>query len=257
MPVRLVAAIGLALMAMGRAPGSDPTADPQIKASQVTLETPHASFQATVIDRRDEPARLTVVTAAHGLFPLGEGTRIVVRPVAVGVVLRGTVEAAEPNPGYKPVQSRDLRAAVRFRGAIGSDNSVLTLRLELGNDHARQVFGALHTVPVTPRPVPDRKAVSVLTVHVIDRSGVEHVVRASNSLNPKWLAWGARYRPRPGDSGAGVFVVAEADASQAGPRRMLIGNVVASDESGGIAALFSQAEFPALTLPARPQKAAR
>jgi hypothetical protein len=257
MPVRLVAAIGLALMAMGRAPGSGPTADPQIKASQVTLETSQVSFQATVIDRRNEPARLTVVTAAHGLFPLGEGTRIVIRPAAGGVVLRGTVESAEPNPGYKPVQSRDPRSALRFQGAIGSDNSVLTLRLELGDDRDRRAFGALHTVPVTARPVPDRKAVSVLTVHVVDRSGVEHVVKAGNSLNPKWLTWGARYRPRPGDSGAGVFVVAEAQEPQAGPRIVLIGNVVASDEAGGIAALFSQAEFPALTLTARPPKEAR
>jgi hypothetical protein len=67
-------------------------------------------------------------------------------------------------------------------------------------------------------------------------------------LNPKWLAWGRAYRPRPGDSGAGVFLLDQASAQ---PRPVLIGNVVASDDAGGIAALFSRAEFPALSLEKR------
>lgn len=247
-PLRIVVAIGLALGVPGgvRARGGDSPSAATIVLSQVTLETRRVSFQGTVIDRCDEPPRLIVVTAAHGLFPLGEGTPIAVRPVGGAVTLRGTVESAVPNPGYKPVRSRDPRSVQRFQGAIGSDNSVLTFRLKLDDDEARRSFRALRTMPVTARPVPGRTQIGVLTVHVVDRNGVEHVVKGGNSLNPKWLAWGARYRPRPGDSGAGVFLVADSPESSAGPRALLIGNVVASDDSGGIAALFSLAEFPAL-----------
>ena len=250
-PLRIVVAIGLALGVSGGGRAGDSPSEATIAGSQITLETRQVSFQGTVIDRSDEPPRLVVVTAAHGLFPLGEGTPIAVRPVSGGVTLRGAVESAVPNPGYKPVRSRDSRSAQRFQGAIGSDNSVLTVRLKLGgDDEERRTFRALRTVPVTAQPVPARSQVGVLTVHVVDRNGVEHVVKGGNSLNPKWLAWGARYRPRPGDSGAGVFLVADSPESSAGPRAVLIGNVVASDDSGGIAALFSIAEFPALTVSA-------
>jgi hypothetical protein len=238
-------------------PDSSAPVGARIAESQVTLEAQRVAFQGSVIDRRTDPPRLTVVTAAHGLFPLGEGTPIVVRPVAGEVALRGVVESAVPNPGYKPLRTRDPRSALKYQGAIGSDNSVVTLRLTL-SARERPVFQALQAVPVTARPVPDRARVGVLTVHVVDRKGVEHVVKAGNSMNPKWLAWGPRYQPRPGDSGAGVFLVVDPSApdrrsdAQATPHVLLIGNVVASDDAGGIAALFSQAEFPALVLTREP-----
>lgn len=229
-----------------------------LAGSQVTLETQKASFQGTVIARRDEPPGLTVVTAAHGLFPLGEGTALALRPVRGEVAMRAVVESAVANPGYRPVRSRDPHAPLRFQGAIGSDNSVLTLRLTLDTESQRRAFRSFQAVTVAARPVLRPGAVGVLTVHVVDRNGVEHVVKAGNAMNPRWLAWGPSYRPRPGDSGAGVFVVLEppapsdapADPPQPPPaeppRAVLIGNVVASDDTGGIAALFSRAEFPAL-----------
>ncbi|MFO0907071.1 MAG: hypothetical protein U0794_01675 [Isosphaeraceae bacterium] len=217
-----------------------------IARSQVTLETNRVAFQGTVIERTEKPPRLRIVTAAHGLFPLGEGTEITVRPTASPVVLRGTVAAAVPNPGYKPVRARDPRAALRFQGAIGSDNSVVTVELTLEADDETRAFHDLHIVRVVGRPIASKERVAHLNVHILDRNGVEHAVTGSTSMNPRWLAWGRVYHPRPGDSGAGVFAVLEDPEKK--PWLLLLGNVVASDEQGGIAALFSAEEFPALRL---------
>ena len=46
-----------------------------------------------------------------------------------------------------------------------------------------------------------------LTVGMIDQFGRSHTLKAGNYSNPRWLEWGPTYRPAPGDSGSGVFVI--------------------------------------------------
>jgi len=72
---------------------------------------------------------------------------------------------------------------------------------------------------------------------MIDGHGVEHAVRAGNYSNPRWLEWGPAYRPIPGDSGGGVFVVREGPDGR--PRPILIGIIVGRDDKGGGASLVS------------------
>lgn len=258
LPPRL-AVLSLLVAFVGPLSAADaPPEEGGLAGSQVTLETQQVTLQGSVIALRQDPPGLTLVTAAHGLFPLDEGTVIALRPVLGELAIRGTVESAQPNPGYRPVRARDPNAPLQYQGAIGSDNSVVTLRLTIDGEDQRRAFRLLRPVPVATRPALGRGGGGVLTVHVIDRDGIEHVVRAGNAMNPRWLAWGPKYHPQPGDSGAGVFVVIDpperdgATAGAAPARAVLIGNVVASDAMGGIAALFSQADFPALAPPKKP-----
>ena len=74
---------------------------------------------------------------------------------------------------------------------------------------------------------------------MIDQKGVEHLVKAGNYSNPRLLEWGSSYKPIPGDSGSGVFVMSGGTNGQQ-PRPILIGIIVSSDDRGGMASLISR-----------------
>lgn len=197
-------------------------------ASQITVEVRHdltqSRFRATVT-RRDGDV-LTVVTAAHCLSAADRGhpARITVG----GIPLRGEVVAVVWNPAYRPKVVRDLH---------GPDSAVAWFRVR---HDAPGVDQALASIRPATGPIehafPDPGGRTVV-VRMVDAQGQEHVIRAGNHMNPRWLEWGPAYFPQPGDSGGGVFWVRT--GSDGKPAPVLVGTIVGHDARGGGAALVS------------------
>ncbi len=286
---QIIGVVGLiGLLLGGQVPGPAPTTPlgvdatrpaapetPGLLATQVTVavdrEGSRRRFRATVL--RVENDELTIFTAAHCISEEDTGW-----PTAIlfgnGLVVEGVVGTVVRNPLYRPNQPKEIPgpdnavAHLRFRiAATGSkpDPMVATspgvvadplLRvIPTRNPAAIAAFRAIQRAPALSRrfyPGPNGGSVAV---RMIDGHGVEHAVRAGNFSNPRWLEWGRAYQPIPGDSGGGVFVMA--DGPDGKPRPILIGIIVGRDDRGGGASLVSLGESwvsNALEAPAIPTK---
>lgn len=208
---------------------------PAIRETQVTLMTGHTRFRGTVVGK--DGSTLTLLTSAHCLSPEDVGTTIGVQQG--GGNLRARVGAVARNPAFHPIRSRDRRDP-SVRGVLGVDNAIVTLLVGPSGAPEERLLAGFRPAEMAARVTPGGRG-QVVTVRVIDQTGVEHVVRAGNHLNPKSLAWGhSVYRVTPGDSGSGVFLVRE--DTRGATRPILVGNVSLSDDRGGVASLVSRAD---------------
>ncbi len=202
---------------------------PGLRATQVTViiekDRKRRQFRATVMARQEEV--LTILTAAHCLSDddeAGPALLLIDREVVEGKVL-----SVVRNPSYRIGQAHEIP---------GPDNAVARLRFTPANKAAAEAFESLHpahALAARSYPGPGGQTVSV---RMIDGHGVEHAVRAGNYSNPRWLEWGPAYKPIPGDSGGGVFVMHPGADGQ--PRPILIGIIVGRDDRGGGASLVSR-----------------
>jgi hypothetical protein len=212
-----------------RGDGPPPANDnPGLASSQVTIEIRHdrsqSRFRGTVVARNDDV--LTVVTAAHCLA--ADDVGLPARVTVGGTVLRAEVASVVWNPAYRPRLVKDLH---------GPDGAVARFRVALEDKPSAGMFGAIRPArgPIE-HAFPDPGGRTVV-VRVVDAQDREHVVRAGNHMNPRWLEWGPAYFPRPGDSGGGVFWLRPGPDGQPAP--VLIGTVVGHDARGGGASLVS------------------
>jgi hypothetical protein len=200
-----------------------------LRATQVTIaierDGSRRQFRATVMGRQDDD--ITILTAAHCLSEADrDGPALLLLD---GETLGGTVQAVVRNPSYRTNNGREIP---------GPDNAVARLRFRPGIGPAAEAFRAIRPVSaLSARPYPGPGGQTV-AVRMIDGHGVEHAVRAGNYSNPRWLEWGPAYKPIPGDSGGGVFVLHAGPEGQ--PRPILIGIIVGRDDRGGGASLVSR-----------------
>ncbi len=227
---------------------------PGLLATQVTIaverDRSRRQFRATVMAIQDDT--LTILTAAHCMSGADEAGPALL--LSGGEVVEGTVLAVVRNPSYRPAEPEPepvrypggqaqapRRRAAPGRELPGPDNAVARIRFKPASKPAEAAFLAIRAAPaLTARTYPGPSGQTV-AVRLIDGHGVEHAVRAGNYGNPRWLEWGAAYRPIHGDSGGGVFVMhAGADGQ---PRPILIGVIVGSDDRGGGASLVAR-DYP-------------
>ncbi len=238
-PSLVVAVVAACLAWPTQAPGPGAGADPPptpaaretpgLRATQVTIaierDRTRRQFRATVMASRD--GTITVLTAAHCLSPAdADGPALLLLD---GETLEGTVLSVARNPAYRVNPGREIP---------GPDNAVARLRFRPANGPAVDAFRAIRPAPALAAntyPDPGGRAVAV---RMIDAHGVEHAVKAGNFSNPRWLEWGPAYKPIPGDSGGGVFVVRPGPDGQARP--VLIGIIVGRDDLGGGASLVAR-----------------
>ncbi len=230
---RRAACVVLVLSGLAAPGRADPPAEgqdpPAIADTQLTLRVGPLQGRATVIAASED--RLRVLTAAHFLSAEDVG-----KPVLIlhGAALRGRLEAVAHNPAFRPSRDR-LSDQPTVGGTVGIDTALATIRVELHAEAQRRSFARIRTAELTHEPVL-RSSGQVLSVHIVDQTGVEHVVRAGNHLNPRCLAWGrGAYDTQRGDSGAGVFLMRKTAEGKARP--ILIGNVSQTDPRGAIASL--------------------
>jgi hypothetical protein len=230
----VVVILALSRLASGQDKTSAPTPSvretPGLKATQVTIEIAKNGksrrFRATVMAKKDET--LTILTAAHCMSADDENGPALM--TIDGEVVEGTVVSVVQNPFYRANQSREIP---------GPDNAIARLRFtKPSNKPAADAFETLKpAAAISARSYPGPSG-QTISVRMIDARGVEHAVRAGNYNNPRWLEWGPAYKPIPGDSGGGVFVMhAGADGT---PRPILIGIIVGVDDRGGGASLVSK-----------------
>jgi hypothetical protein len=222
----LLAGVGACVAAEGPAPKPEPS---PISQTQLTLRLDPLQGRGTVIAIADDT--LTILTAAHFLSSEDVGRTIQIKGEGP---LRGRLVAVTQHPGFRPLRSRTSDEPSTF-GTVGVDTAIAVIKVELRRESERRVFATIHSAELTRDPVL-RSAGQILAVHIVDQHGQEHTVRASNHLNPKWLAWGRQiYDTQRGDSGAGVFVMRTTPEGQPAP--LLIGNVAQTDDRGGLASL--------------------
>src|SRR5262249_12251000 len=121
------------------------------------------------------------------------------------------------------------------RDIPGADNAVAVLELSPETPEQARALGEVRPAELTARPAA-RPGGQTLWVEVVDRLGDDHVVRAGNYQNPRWLEWGKGFVPVQGDSGSGVFVFRQ-EAGEP-PRPVLVGVVTDADPLGGGASLL-------------------
>jgi hypothetical protein len=207
----------------------------RIEETQLTLRLDSVQGRATVIAVNDET--LTVMTAAH-FFPEED---VVGKTIQMKneTTLNGRITAVARNPVFRPIRSRVNNERLAF-GTQGVDTAIATVQVDLRDPKDRDGFGKIRPADLTSRFVPGSDD-QILTIHIVDQAGVEHVVRAGNHTNPRCLAWGRNsYDTQRGDSGAGVFLVGKSPEGE--PRLLLIGNVSQTDPRGGIASLAARGE---------------
>jgi hypothetical protein len=228
---RLVVIVLASLVAGRIAPGGEGPSTletPGIRATQVTVAIERngsrRQFRATVMARTDDT--LTVLTAAHCLSDEDRNGPAML--VLDGETLEGTIESVVRNPSYRANSVREVP---------GPDNAVARLRFGAGKRPEGSAYRAIRPAPaLTARSYPGPGG-QTISVRMIDGHGVEHAVRAGNYSNPRWLEWGPAYKPIPGDSGGGVFVIREGPEGEVRP--ILIGIIVGRDDRGGGASLVS------------------
>ena len=238
----IVAGLSLAGSAPSRAPAEDPPAassatsaparareTPGLRETQVSLavekDQKRRQFRATVLARKDDV--LTVLTAAHCMSADDKDGPALL--MVDGEVVEGTVLSVVRNPSYRTSQSREIP---------GPDNAIARLRFKPASKAATEAFETLRPAfAISSRTYPGPGGQTV-SVRMIDGRGVEHAVRAGNYSNPRWLEWGPAYKPIPGDSGGGVFVMHNGPDGQSRP--VLIGIIVGRDDKGGGASLVSR-----------------
>ncbi len=206
---------------------------PGLLATQVTLAIDRGGerrqFRGTVLTI--EGTAVAVLTAAHCLSAADQGGAILL--LRDGVSVEGSVVAVARNPAYRPGRDRD-----RGRQIPGPDNAVARLQFRPAGPDAEAAFRAIRPAPALANTTYPGSAGQAVVVRVIDGHGVEHAFKAGNFSNPRWLEWGPAYKPIPGDSGGGVFVVRAGPDGQAVPH--LIGVVVGHDDRGGGASLVAR-----------------
>ena len=226
----------LALQAPSRADDESKKADPpQIVETQLTVRLAQVQGRATAIAIAGDT--LTTITAAHFISDEDVGKPIFVQWQEVR--FNGQVVDVARNPHFKPVRSR-ATSGFSTAGTIGVDTAIAVIKVDLPDQGHRQAFGKIKTADMTTRFIPATVG-QILPIHIVDQLGKEHVVRAGNHLNPKCLAWGRQnYEARPGDSGAGVFVMLKSPDGEPWP--LLIGNVSQTDDRGAIGSLTQRHE---------------
>jgi hypothetical protein len=218
-------AVTLLLIAQGeKTPdAAAPTGTELIRSTQITVIVEDGrkltKFQATVLARSHE--HLTILTGAHCLANTEDGLPLVITQPRASVALRGKVARVWRNPHYQPGANGPTS---------GADNALAILDVAPANDKQRQFLDALTLANLVEWPALSRDG-QVLDVTVHDQKGVEHVVRASNYSNPRWLEWGPAYQPIPGDSGSGLFVVLR--DSKGVDHVILVGSLVDRSREGG------------------------
>jgi hypothetical protein len=203
---------------------------PGLKATQVTVtidkDGKQRRFRATVLARKEEG--ITLLTAAHCMSEADKDAPVTL--IFDGELAEGSVESVVRNPSYQSKKNYEIP---------GADNAIARLHLKKPtNKSAIKAFEALKpatTLAAQAYPGPDGQTVSV---HMIDGRGVEHALKAGNHRNPRYLEWGLAYKPIPGDSGGGVFVIRQAANGE--PQAILIGTIVGQDDRGGAASLVSR-----------------
>ena len=211
--------------------GALPSAEiPELKATQVTMtierDGRQRRFRATIVGKKD--LEITLFTAAHCLVESDiEGPAHLI--TADNEVLEASVLSVIRNPAYRNRTPNEIR---------GTDNAITRVRLKAPtNSAASRALDQLRPVEALPsRPYPSPGG-QTIAVRMIDAKGVEHALKAGNHRNPRYLEWGPSYKPIPGDSGGGVFVIRE--IPNARPQAILIGTIVGQDERGGAASLVS------------------
>ena len=242
-----------------------------IAASQVTItideHDPFEAVHATVLAIRDDV--LTVLTAARFVDKSDAG-----RPAQLLLEageIEGMVLSVARNPAYRPEGSRDVArtpstssggvrgapSAIRryqqfnntrygpaYPSAInrevpGADNAIVRIWFP---DRSAQTpvdlaFRKIRSAPSMTTNIRPALSGGTLTARMIDPSGREHAVRASNLTNPRLLAWGHAYNPRRSDAGGGVFAFREGPGGR--PELSLIGVLLGPDERGGCASLVA------------------
>ena len=202
---------------------------PGLRATQVSIAIEKGrsrrQFRATVMARMERD--LTVLTAAHCISDADENGPALL--LLDGEVVEGTVLSVVRNPSYRTGQNREIP---------GPDNAVAKLRFKPSSKAAAGAFDSLKPAQALSARSYPGPAGQTVSVRMIDGHGVEHAVRAGNYSNPRWLEWGPAYKPIPGDSGGGVFVMHAGTDGQ--PRPILIGIIVGRDDRGGGASLVSR-----------------
>jgi hypothetical protein len=199
-----------------------------IRSTQVSLQVEsdrqQNRFQATVLVKGD--GTLTILTAAHCLSAKDVGKPVRMMQGESSLVARlGTVVQ---NPSYRHAQ---------FGDSPGADNAVAVVEAISAEDQESAWFRELKPAEIAGWPLSDLGGRPV-PARILDQFGKEHVVRAGNFSNPKWLEWGPSYRPLPGDSGSGVFIFPRTGDGK--PRPTLIGVVVDRSDIGGGASIISR-----------------
>jgi hypothetical protein len=221
---------GLALAQGDPKSAQAPPDSPGFRASQVTLailqmDGRARKFRATVMGRKDDV--LTILTAAHCFS--ADDADLKVRMVLDGEEIPGTVVSVARNPAYRPNADREVP---------GADNAVARLRFNPRTSHGTESFQGLKPVVGLASRLYPGPGGQTVSVRMIDQYGVEHAVKAGNYSNPRLLEWGLAYKPIPGDSGSGVFVMSR--SSDGRPSRpVLIGVISSNDARGGMASLVS------------------
>jgi hypothetical protein len=227
--------VALSCFGSSRVPADDPPTvpvkeTPGLRATQVTIaiekDRRRRQFRGTVLARKDDT--LTILTAAHCMSDADENGPALL--LLDHEVVEGTVLSVVRNPAYRAGQSSEIG---------GPDSAIARLRCRAPTSKAAiEAFGAVKPASaIAARSYPGPSGQTV-AVRMIDGHGVEHAVRAGNYSNPRWLEWGLAYKPIPGDSGGGVFVINSGADGKAVP--VLIGIIVGRDDKGGGASLVSK-----------------
>jgi hypothetical protein len=229
----LIGVVGVVAHAADPPPADVPS---PIAETQVTLRLNPILGRATVIAIAD--STLTIVTAAHVLSSEAVGRTILIQQPPQGR-LAGRVVAVARNPGFHPVRSRNPREP-SVDGTLGVDTAIVDIAVEQRDESDRRAFARIKVAGLTAQALPGRPD-QIFPVRIVDQFGEEHSVRVGNHLNPKCLAWGRRsYDTKPGDSGAGVFIVRKTPGGDSVP--ILIGVVSQTDERGAFASLVHRDE---------------
>ncbi len=200
---------------------------PAVHATQLAVsclkDEGEVRFRATVIARGR--ADLTLLTAAHCLGPGDVGRQITCQRGEANLSAKVLAVARNPSYGNGP------------QGEVpGADNALALVRL-LDPDQPPKLWNQLVPASITSDIIPDPDG-QTLPIVTVDQFEKLHSVRAGNYSNPRWLEWGETYRPIPGDSGSGVFVLRRVDKTRFQP--VLIGVVTDRSQLGGGGSVISR-----------------
>ncbi len=225
-------AIGMALfaipwMASGQEASNGRTASrkvevPGVRPTQLAVvydtDREEIRFRATVLARYEDA--LILLTAAHCLAPDDVGGTLKLSQGESS--MEAGIEFVARNPAYGTAP-----AGVEVPGA---DNAVARVRVKRPDGVDPDLLGALRPGVLSMSQVPPADG-EIVPIYAVDQFEQAQTVRAGNFSNPKWLEWGAGYRPIPGDSGSGVFVYRRRDGGH--PEPVLIGVVTDRSSQGG------------------------
>lgn len=195
---------------------------PGVRPTQLAVaydtERGETRFRATVLARYDDA--LILLTAAHCLSKEDVGGTLKLSQGDSS--MEAKIEFVVRNPAYG--------SAPQGLEVPGADNAVARVRVNSPGDADPPLLGALRPGVVTMTQIPPADG-QTITIYAVDQFDHAQSVRAGNFSNPKWLEWGAAYRPIPGDSGSGVFAYRRREGGP--PEPVLIGVVTDRSSQGG------------------------